>query len=62
MHEILSQQTSKSFIIHKHLPAQIKMSPQYIFLAHLSWKLKWAFLIAFRPAAVRLSVRLSVRL
>jgi hypothetical protein len=29
-----------------------------LFLAHLSWKLKWAFLIA----GVRLSVRLSVRL
>ena len=32
------------------------------FLAHLSWKLKWAFLIAFRPASVRPSVCLSVRL
>ena len=30
------------------------------FLAHLSWKLKWAFLIAFRPPSVCLSVRPSV--
>ena len=30
------------------------------FLAHLSWKLKWAFLIAFRPSSVCLSVCLSV--
>jgi hypothetical protein len=35
-----------------------------LFLAHLSWKLKWAFLIAFCPSSVcpsdvwRLSVRL----
>ena len=35
---------------------------QYYFLAHLSWKLKWAFLITFRPLSVRpLSIRLSVR-
>ena len=32
------------------------------FLAHLSWKLKWAFLITCRPASVCPSVRLSVRL
>ena len=32
-----------------------------IILAHLSWKLKWAFLIAFRPSSVCLSVCLSVR-
>ena len=32
------------------------------FVAHLSWKLKWAFLIAFRPSSVCLSVCLSVRL
>jgi hypothetical protein len=30
------------------------------FLAHLSWKLKWAILIAFCPSSVCLSVRLSV--
>ena len=30
------------------------------FLAHLSWKLKWAFLITFRPSSVCLSVCLSV--
>ena len=30
------------------------------FLAHLSWKLKWAFLITFRPSSVCPSVRLSV--
>jgi hypothetical protein len=30
------------------------------FLAHLSWKLKWAFLIACCPASVCLSVCLSV--
>ena len=30
------------------------------FLAHLSWKLKWAFLITCRPASVCPSVRLSV--
>jgi hypothetical protein len=29
------------------------------FLAHLSWKLKWAFLIAFCPSSVRPSVRPS---
>jgi hypothetical protein len=34
----------------------------FYFLAHLSWKLKWAFLIARCPASVCLSVRLSVRL
>ena len=27
-----------------------------MFFAHLSWKLKWAFLIVFRPSSVRLSV------
>ena len=32
------------------------------FLAHLSWKLKWAFLITYRPSSVCLSVRPSVRL
>ena len=32
------------------------------FVAHLSWKLKWAFLITCRPSSVRLSVCLSVRL
>ena len=32
-----------------------------IFLAHLSWKLKWAFLITCRPASVCPSVRPSVR-
>jgi hypothetical protein len=32
------------------------------FLAHLSWKLKWAFLNAFWPSSVCPSVRLSVRL
>ena len=31
------------------------------FLAHLSWKLKWAFLITCRPASVYPSVCLSVR-
>jgi hypothetical protein len=31
------------------------------FLAHLSWKLKWAFLIALCPSSVRLSVCPSVR-
>ena len=30
------------------------------FLAHLSWKLKWAFLIACRPSSVCPSVCLSV--
>jgi hypothetical protein len=30
------------------------------FLAHLSWKLKWAILIAFCPSSVRPSVCLSV--
>ena len=30
------------------------------FLAHLSWKLKWTFLITCRPSSVCLSVRLSV--
>ena len=30
------------------------------FLAHLSWKLKWAFLITRCPSSVCLSVRLSV--
>ena len=30
------------------------------FLTHLSWKLKWAFLIAFRPVSVCLSVCPSV--
>ena len=30
------------------------------FLAHLSWKLKWAFLITCRPSSVRPSVCLSV--
>jgi hypothetical protein len=30
------------------------------FLAYLSWKLKWAFLIAFCPSSVCLSVRLYV--
>ena len=34
----------------------------WFFLAHLSWKLKWAFLITCRPSSVRLSVCLSVRL
>jgi hypothetical protein len=35
--------------------------PQWLcFLAHLSWKLKWAFLIARCPASVCLSVCLSV--
>ena len=29
------------------------------FLAHLSWKLKWAFLIAFRPSSVCPSVNFS---
>jgi hypothetical protein len=32
------------------------------FLAHLSWKLKWAILIAGGPSSVRPSDRLSVRL
>jgi hypothetical protein len=32
------------------------------FLAHLSWKLKWAFLIALCPSSVCPSVCLSVRL
>jgi hypothetical protein len=27
-----------------------------VFLAHLSWKLKWAILIAFCPSSVCLSV------
>ena len=31
-----------------------------LFLAHLSWKLKWAFLITCRPASVCPSVCLSV--
>jgi hypothetical protein len=31
-----------------------------LFLAHLSWKLKWTFLIARFPSSVCLSVRLSV--
>ena len=30
------------------------------FLAHLSWKLKWAFLITRCPASVCLAVRLSI--
>ena len=34
---------------------------QYYFLAHLSWKLKWAFLITCRPSSVCLSVCVSVR-
>ena len=33
---------------------------QCYFLAHLSWKLKWAFLIAYRPSSVFLSDRPSV--
>ena len=33
---------------------------QWTFLAHLSWKLKWAFLITCRPSSVCLSVCLSV--
>ena len=36
------------------------MNPLYPFLAHLSWKLKWAILIARCLSSVRLSVRLSV--
>ena len=32
----------------------------HAFLARLSWKLKWAFLITFRPSSVCLSVRPSV--
>ena len=32
----------------------------FSFLAHLSWKLKWAFLITCRLSSVFLSVRLSV--
>jgi hypothetical protein len=35
-------------------------SAQYFFLAHLSWKLKWAILIAFCPSSVCLAVCLSV--
>ena len=31
-----------------------------VLLAHLSWKLKWAFLITFCPSSVRLSVCPSV--
>ena len=31
-----------------------------LFLAHLSWKLKWTFLIACRPSSVCQSVRLSL--
>ena len=32
-----------------------------IFLAHLSWRLKWAFIISSRPSSVYLYVCLSVR-
>ena len=32
----------------------------FIFLAHLSWKFKWAFLITYRPSSVCPSVYLSV--
>ena len=43
----------------------LKMSPVsclmlLIILAHLSWMLKWAFLITYCPSSVRLSVCLSV--
>ena len=35
---------------------------KHLFLAHLSWKLKWAFLITCRPSYVCLFVCLSVLL
>ena len=38
----------------------LKISKTF-FLAHLSWKLKWAFLITCRPSSVCLSVRPPVR-
>ena len=38
----------------------IKEKKSVQFLAHLSWKLKWAFLITCRPSSVCLSVCLSV--
>ena len=37
----------------------VLLSVIYLFLAHLSWKLKWAFLITRCPASVCLSVCLS---
>ena len=43
--------------IYIHISFRSEFKP---FLAHLSWKLKWAFLIAFRPSSVCPSVCPSV--
>ena len=42
-----------------HVTLTLEFDP---FLAHLSWKLKWAFLITLRPSSVCPSVCPSVRL
>ena len=46
------------FILNKSVGIKISQHPW--FLAHLSWKLKWAFLITFRPSSVCPSVRTSI--
>ena len=54
--------TGYEFNIKGPCPYQRNKYQKYIddFLAHLSWKLKWAFLITCRSSSVCLSVRPSV--
>ena len=53
LHAVLSKGT-------QYILGNITKVTHVTFLAHLSWKLKWAFLITCRPSSVCLSVRLSV--
>jgi hypothetical protein len=43
-----------------HVVFDLSIRLSGFFLAHLSWKLKWAFLITGCPSSVYLSIRLSV--